>query len=135
MKFVFDNVRFDLQIRQFILQPLGLYAQAFSFLFANLHLLLQHDTFFNYLVVFGFYVLQRGLSVPLFPLKVIVCDFDIAQAQGQCPIGISKFRNFFLQYVLRARRFALSLLMFGSPLVDFILQVGRLVLQLLFALF
>lgn len=56
-KLVLDDVRFDLEIRQFITKTLSLYPQRLSFLLSVLDLFLQQDSAFDRHVVFGFQIL------------------------------------------------------------------------------
>jgi len=78
LNLVLENLGLDLQVGEFLTQPLSLDSQIFSLLLANLDLLLHHDGSFDRDIVLGLEVLQRGRGIPRLALKVVVGHLDIA---------------------------------------------------------
>lgn len=64
----------------------------------------------NGYIVFRLKVLQRRCLMPCLALKVIVCNFNVAELVEQGPVIVSKLGYFLLQRVLRIISLCLCLL-------------------------
>lgn len=74
-----NYLRLNLEIGEFISQPLVLNSEALSFLFAFPHFLLEQYTALNSSIVFVFHVLQGRSGIPGLSLIIIIGDFYVAQ--------------------------------------------------------
>lgn len=82
-----DYIGFNLQVREFVAQTLGLDTQSLAFPLSIPDFFLQQYPSFYGHVVLGLQILQRRCRVPSLALVVVIGNFDISQLQLQSTIG------------------------------------------------